>query len=250
MKTTTAHWQLSEWISFAFHAVLVVIPLGIATTSQWHMWNALFGVEYWFMPWLLVSAVEIPALCMFAFYVFGVDSDFIWMRHFIPFISGIGLIYELHNMLQRNGEWQAWLVSLIVAAIIIYVAFGALSSIEKLFVTPDVATQRLSQRITSDMQRNLNDLTARISATHQALRGYEQAMQVLVNPSHVALPGPAQEIVQIGGERPVITENKSETVRIWLAAGRTPQELCAETGWDSGTINPLWSKAKKAQEGT
>src|SRR5574343_1121855 len=126
MKTTTAHWTLSEWISFTFHAVLVVIPLGIATTSQWHMWNALFGAEYWFMPWLLVSAVEIPALCMFAFYVFGVDSDFVWMRHFIPFISGIGLIYELHNMLQRNGEWQAWLVSLIVAAIIIYVAFGAL----------------------------------------------------------------------------------------------------------------------------
>lgn len=271
-ETSTKHWSGNEWVSFVVHLVLVLIPFGVSTYFQAFFYNYLFG--NWTMPPLLIAIVEIPAITMVVFYLRGIPSRFLWLRHGVPFVSAIGLAHGLLLLLQHNNWIVAWLATVVVGLVIMLVSATALASIEDLFISPIEAIARKAAQQTQELRNSFVMLQTMLRGGGDVVQAYNETIRdvasitgLLPEPQQqtyarpqfveapVALQEPPQAVEDVQEDIVPVTlvearttpaidwGNKSKTVREWKAAERTLQELVDATQWKKETLAPLWSKA-------
>lgn len=257
---SAAHWQANEWASFAFHLALVLIPFGISIYFQYHFYDELFTNSA--MPVLLIALVEVPAIAMVVFFIRGIASRFLWLRHAVPFVSALGLAHGLHLQLQDNNPFVAWLATIASAVAIMVVMAMALASIEDLFVSPLQAAERKATQQVQQLHTSFATLQALMQSGGAIVQDYNATVQAVANlaapPQQHAAPSPVPVVVEAVSPLqlqdvpmpptedapPIVWDNKSATVRGWKAAGLSLQQLLDATRWERTAVAPLWSKSK------
>lgn len=252
------NWTTKRKASFWVHTTVVAIPLVWSTVSAFNFWASLFNT-----PWLaapMVAAIEILALLGFVLFIVGIQSPFTTLRHALPFISVVPLMWELYTLLQHNGLWIAIITTVVVAGVLIAISWQCFSTIERLFINPvEAARERALEQLNS-IQVGLMQAKEIKSLADSFIAEYSQpvtlplpattsqeALQAPQDTQVVSLPGSDNSGAQNGAhevtDNPPITSNKSETVRLWKAANKTVQDLIKATGWPYSTVGPLWNRA-------
>lgn len=134
---SVSNWSWREWASLIIHVAFGLIPLVYGTVSAWHFWYDMFGDGL--TPTLLVGSVEAIALAGFLMYIASIESPFVHMRHALPFVSVVGVCYELFKSLNKNNG-DNWYISIpltiVVALIFMAVLSTVYKAIENLFTDP------------------------------------------------------------------------------------------------------------------
>ena len=115
----TSNWSWREWASLIIHVAFGLIPLVYGTVSAWHFWYDMFGDGL--TPTLLVGSVEAIALAGFLMFIASIESPFVHMRHGLPFVSVVGVCYELFKSLNKNNgdNWYISIPLTVVVALIL-----------------------------------------------------------------------------------------------------------------------------------
>lgn len=141
------YWTRRRQLSFAAHITFVAVPFVCSTVSAllfWHQWFA-----SWVAAGVLVGVIEIMALSSFVLYVARVEWPLTWLRHMLPFLSVVPLGWELyHVLLPNSGSWVAFVLSAVISAWFVFVAFVLFRSLERLFVDPvEAAGELMHERL-------------------------------------------------------------------------------------------------------
>lgn len=147
---STSNWTWREWASLIIHVAFGLIPLVYGTVSAWNFWFDMFGEPI--TPSLLVGSVEAVAFAGFLMYISSIESPFTHMRHGLPFVSVVGLGYELFKKLNENNN-NDWAISipLTITVAVIFMALLSLvyRTIENLFTDP---FEKADQRVKHELQ--------------------------------------------------------------------------------------------------
>jgi hypothetical protein len=142
------NWTLKRKISFAVHTAVVSIPFGFSTVSALIFWYTLFAS--WWLAAPMVVVIDVLALLGLVLYIARIASPFVWLRHLLPFISIVPLGLELYALLEHNGALVAGIVTLIVASIMVAIAWKCFTTLERLFIDPiEAARERAREQVST-----------------------------------------------------------------------------------------------------
>lgn len=146
---SVSNWSWREWASLIIHVAFGLIPLVYGTVSAWHFWYDMFGDGL--TPTLLVGSVEAIALAGFLMYIASIESPFVHMRHGLPFVSVVGVCYELFKSLNKNNG-DNWYISIPLTITVSIIFMAVLSTvyraIENLFTDPfEKADRRIKRKV-------------------------------------------------------------------------------------------------------
>ena len=145
----TTNWDWRQYTSLVVHSLFGLIPLVYGTVSAWQFWYDMFGDGL--TPTLLVGSVEAIALAGFLMYIASIESPFVHMRHGLPFVSVVGVCYELFKSLNKNNG-DNWYISIPLTITVSIIFMAVLSTvyraIENLFTDPfEKADRRIKRKV-------------------------------------------------------------------------------------------------------
>jgi hypothetical protein len=135
----TTYWTRARWVSLGVHAGIVTIPFTISAVSAFLFWQRLFNSAL--LAGVMVSVVDILALLGLILFIAGITSPFQALRHLLPFVSILPLGLELYTLLAHNGMAVSVVVSVVVTAILVTIAWQCFRTIEALFIDPVAAAR-------------------------------------------------------------------------------------------------------------
>lgn len=150
------HWTHQRRLSFWTHALVVTIPFTFSTVSAAYFWYDLFQSAV--IAGALVTVVDVLALLGLILYVARIASPFQSLRHVLPFVSVVPLGLELWSLLTPNGPWIAGAVTVLVIAIMVYVAWQCFTTIERLFISPLDAVREKAQQDVAALMLTIEQL--------------------------------------------------------------------------------------------
>jgi hypothetical protein len=171
------NWSTKRRVSFAVHAIYVLIPAVAAIIAALRLWDELFGSMWVAIP--LILCVEGIALIGFVFKLMRVESPFVPARHFVPAFSLLTLSYELGRFLvERNG----WEVGLGVTALVVAV-FGTLfvksfGVIEGLVIDPVTAAEEKAREQAGAIMVQVAEHSARAAVFRRFTEQLREAEQL------------------------------------------------------------------------
>lgn len=133
------HWTKRRWASLIIHSTFVLIPFAWSTISAYAFWRAMFNDDW--LPVPMVGVIEVLALTGLVLHIARIDSPFKGLRHLLPFISIVPLGRELYLLLAHNGWLLAGTLTVVVSAILVYIAWQCFTTIERLFIPPEQAAR-------------------------------------------------------------------------------------------------------------
>lgn len=262
------HWTNKRRASLMVHLGFVSIPFSISTVSAVLFWKAMFKDILLAIP--MVMVIDVLALAGMVLYIAKIESPFQRLRHLLPFISIVPLGRELYLLLQHNGDGVAWLLTIVVTAILVAIAWQCFVTIEKLFVNPvEAAREKAKEQITqlqialATLQATNEDVSTFVvqyqalqvpmlpppqmqyprpqetDVTEYALQGISEAPQSTVETIAVSLDTSMENSVRVVQEG----LSKSAYIREAKAKGKSVDAIVSETGWKRTTVAPIWSKA-------
>ncbi len=188
----TTNWDWRQYTSLAVHSLFGLIPLVYGTVSAWQFWYDMFGEML--TPSLIVGSVEAVAFVGLVLFIASVESPFTRMRHLLPFVSVVGVSYELHKKLAHNEWYIAVPLTFIVASIFMALLYSVYRTIEKLFEDPfalatkraDQELQKIALRMTrfraeEHILRNIGMLPGSVTTLPEAPQSMVQSNAVQVN---------------------------------------------------------------------
>lgn len=138
------NWTMRRRASLIIHALVVLIPFVFSAGSAVLFWYGLF--RSWWVAGSLVTVIDGLALLGLVLFICRVPSPFQALRHVLPFVSVVPLGYELLTALSaHNNVWLSAIVSGIVTAVMVAVAWQCFRTIEQLFVDPLTAAMELAE---------------------------------------------------------------------------------------------------------
>lgn len=138
------NWTTRRRASLIIHALVVLIPFVFSAGSAVLFWYSLF--RSWWVAGSLVTVIDGLALLGLVLFICRVPSPFQSLRHVLPFVSVVPLGYELLTALSaHNNVWLSAIVSGIVTAVMVAVAWQCFRTIEQLFVDPLTAAMELAE---------------------------------------------------------------------------------------------------------
>lgn len=182
------NWTTRRRASLIIHALVVLIPFVFSAGSAVLFWYSLF--RSWWVAGSLVTVIDGLALLGLVLFICRVPSPFQALRHVLPFVSVVPLGYELLTALSaHNNVWLSAIVSGIVTAVMVAVAWQCFRTIEQLFVDPLTAAMELAEeQATREQQQVIQaSLIARqrmaqqVRALTETLTAMSEQQQLAVN---------------------------------------------------------------------
>lgn len=201
------HWTKRRKWSLAIHIGIVLIPFIFATTSAANIWFGLF--QDWWIAVPIVIAFDVTALLGLVLYIAKIDSPFQVLRHFLPIVSVAPLGIELYQLLAaHNTAWVSVLTALIVTTAMTLIAWRCYVTIEKLFVSPEVAARQMMQEQVRTLTTMLITAADMQSSIRLAVQDWSERADIRALPALTGdvMPFVSTQAVKAYAERTNVSE--------------------------------------------
>jgi hypothetical protein len=179
-------WTRARWWSFGIHVAFVSIPFVASSASALLFWHTLFGS--WWLAVPMVAIIDVLALTGLVLYIAGIPSPFVPLRHVLPFVSVVPLGVELYGALSHNDGVTAVIVTVIVVAIMVTVAWQCFRTIERLFVSPVTAAREKAREQLTALTVGMAQLMEQNSVVAEFVTAWQgQAVTATITDTPVAL---------------------------------------------------------------
>jgi hypothetical protein len=218
------NWTTRRRASLIIHALVVLIPFVFSAGSAVLFWYSLF--RSWWVAGSLVTVIDGLALLGLVLFICRVPSPFQALRHVLPFVSVVPLGYELLTALSaHNNVWLSAIVSSIVTAVMVAVAWQCFRTIEQLFVDPLTAAMELAEEKAERERLQVAQVSAmaqqsmaqQVMLLSETLAGMSQQQQLAVSAIQEWVRQPQ---LQLTAAQPVV-----ERVRVLSTQQATQQQV-------------------------
>lgn len=219
------HWTTRRKASLAVHIGIVLVPSIFATASAGALWFSLF--HDWWIAVPIVVAFDVTALLGLILYITKIDSPFQVLRHLLPFISVVPLGIELCQLLVvHNDIWLSVIVALVITAAMTWIAWRCYVTIERLFVSPEVAARQIMQEQVRTLTTMLITAADMQSSIRLAVQDWSERADIRVSVLTPALTGDVMPSVSTQAVKAYAELNDVSERTVWrqlkngkLAAG-------------------------------
>jgi ABC-type transport system involved in cytochrome bd biosynthesis fused ATPase/permease subunit len=136
----------------------------------------------------MVAIIDVLALTGLVLYIAGIPSPFVPLRHVLPFVSVVPLGVELYGALSHNDGVTAVIVTVIVVAIMVTVAWQCFRTIERLFVSPVTAAREKAREQLTALTVGMAQLMEQNSVVAEFVTAWQgQAVTATITDTPVAL---------------------------------------------------------------
>jgi hypothetical protein len=218
------NWTTRRRASLIIHALVVLIPFVFSAGSAVLFWYSLF--RSWWVAGSLVTVIDGLALLGLVLFICRVPSPFQALRHVLPFVSVVPLGYELLTALSaHNNVWLSAIVSSIVTAVMVAVAWQCFRTIEQLFVDPLTAAMELAEEKAERERLQVAQVSAmaqqsmaqQVMLLSETLAGMSQQQQLAVSAIQEWVRQPQ---LQLTAAQPVV-----ERVKVLSTQQATQQQV-------------------------
>jgi hypothetical protein len=218
------NWTTRRRASLIIHALVVLIPFVFSAGSAALFWYSLF--RSWWVAGSLVTVIDGLALLGLVLFICRVPSPFQALRHVLPFVSVVPLGYELLTALSaHNNVWLSAIVSGIVTAVMVAVAWQCFRTIEQLFVDPLTAAMELAEEKAERERLQVAQVSAmaqqsmaqQVMLLSETLAGMSQQQQLAVSAIQEWVRQPQ---LQLTAAQPVV-----ERVKVLSTQQATQQQV-------------------------
>jgi hypothetical protein len=218
------NWTTRRRASLIIHALVVLIPFVFSAGSAVLFWYSLF--RSWWVAGSLVTVIDGLALLGLVLFICRVPSPFQALRHVLPFVSVVPLGYELLTALSaHNNVWLSAIVSGIVTAVMVAVAWQCFRTIEQLFVDPLTAAMELAEEKAERERLQVAQVSAmaqqsmaqQVMLLSETLAGMSQQQQLAVSAIQEWVRQPQ---LQLTAAQPVV-----ERVKVLSTQQATQQQV-------------------------
>lgn len=182
------HWTARRKASLAVHIGIVLVPSIFATASAGALWFSLF--RDWWIAVPIVIAFDVTALLGLILYIAKIESPFQMLRHLLPFVSVVPLGIELCQLLlAHNDIWLSVIVALVITTVMTWIAWRCYVTIERLFVSPEVAARQVMQEQVRSLTTMLLTAADMQSSIRLAVQDWSERADIRVSAVTPALTG-------------------------------------------------------------
>lgn len=208
------HWTNRRKASLAVHIGIVLIPFCFAAVSAGALWYSLF--RDWWVAVPIVIAFDVTALLGLLLYIAKIDSPFQVLRHLLPFISVVPLGVELYQLLRvHNGIGLSATVAFIVTTLMTLIAWRCYVTIERLFVSPEVAARQMMQEQVRQLTTMLITAADMQSSIRLAVQDWSERADIRVSALTPALTGDVMPSVSTQAVRAYAELNDVSERTVW-----------------------------------